>query len=111
MEEDDFAVSVRTTTETPFRRFRLALAIGVLIVPTEARSDGRGFPLDLRSYLRITFEMIHELAQEVIQGRRQRRANVRPRMRRGWRHALERVVTNVPLRILSTSIVINEIEV
>jgi hypothetical protein len=73
-------------------------------------SERRGYPLDPRSYLRITFEMIGELIHEIVQARRQRRDDVRPRMRRGWRYALERVVTNVPLRILSTSMVIHEIE-
>lgn len=69
-----------------------------------------GYPLDPRSYLRITFEMIGELVDEIVQARRQRLDGVRPRTRRGWRYALERVVTNVPLRILSTSMVIHEVQ-
>lgn len=73
-------------------------------------SERRGYPLDPRSYLRVTFEMIGELVDEIIGARRQRRDDVRPRIPRGWRYALERVVTNVPLRILATSMVIHEIE-
>ena len=62
--------------------------------------DGGGYPFDPRSYLRTTFDMIGELVDEIVQARRQRLADVRPRMRRGRQYALERVVTNVPLRIL-----------
>jgi len=57
-------------------------------------SERRGYPFDPRSYLRIALEMIVELVDEIVQARRQRRANVRTRMRRGWFFALERVVTN-----------------
>jgi hypothetical protein len=72
--------------------------------------DSGGYPLDPRSYLRIIFEMISEVVHEIVQARRQRQERVRPRMRRGWRFALERVVVNVPLRILSTSMVIHEVQ-
>ena len=72
--------------------------------------DRGGYPLDPRSYLRITLEVISEVVREIVQARRQRQERVRPRMRRGWRFALERVVTNVPLRILSTSMVIHEVQ-
>ena len=72
--------------------------------------DSGGYPFDPRSYVRINFEMISEALHEIVQARRQRQERVRPRMRRGWRFALERVVTNVPLRILSTSMVIHEVQ-
>lgn len=71
---------------------------------------GGGYPLDPRSYLRISLEMIADLVDEIVQQHRQRRDDVRPRMRRGWRYALERVITNVPLRILSTSMVIHNVQ-
>lgn len=73
-------------------------------------SDSGGYPFDPRSYLRIVFEMIAELVREIVQARRQRLDDVRPRMPRGPRYALERVITNVPLRILSTSIVVHEVQ-
>jgi hypothetical protein len=74
-----------------------------------AAPDDARYPLDPLSYLFIVVESIGELVAEILQARRQRREDVRPRMRRGWRYALERVVTNVPLRILSTKLVIREI--
>ena len=76
----------------------------------QGRRDGGEFPLDPRSYLRMLFEMIGELKDEIVQANRQRREDVRPRMLRGARYALERAVTNVPLRILSTSVVIHEVQ-
>ena len=69
-----------------------------------------GYPVDPRSWLRITGAMIVELLAEIRQARQQRRDDVRPRMRRGWRFALERVITNVPLRVLSTAIVIHAVK-
>lgn len=78
--------------------------------PARDRPDGGGFPLDPRSYLRMTLEMIAELKDEIVEARRQRKDDVRPRMPRGSRYALERVITNVPLRILSTSVVIHEVQ-
>lgn len=74
-------------------------------------SDPGTFSRDPRTYARIPFEMIRELIDEIVQARRQRLDDVRPRMPRGAVYALERVVTNVPLRILSTWTVIHEIEV
>lgn len=79
--------------------------------PARGPTDRGTFSRDPRSYLRIVVEMIYELLAEIVQARRQRRQNVRPRMPRGVRYALERVVTNVPLRVLATWTVIHEIEV
>ncbi len=75
----------------------------------DAPRDGGVYPLDPISYIRIAYGMIRELATEVVEAHRQRARDVRPRMRRGWRYALERVVTNVPLRVLSTKMVVREI--
>jgi hypothetical protein len=79
-----------------------------------AKVDGpperRIYPIDPLIYLRCIFGMIAELVQEMRQAKRQRADDVRPRMRRGWRYALERCVTNVPLRILSTAVVIHEMK-
>ena len=54
--------------------------------------------------------MVVELADELVSAHRQRRHDVRPRMHRGWRFVLERVLTDVPLRILSTSMVIHALK-
>ncbi|HEX3427997.1 MAG TPA: alkaline phosphatase family protein [Candidatus Limnocylindrales bacterium] len=78
-------------------------------VERKSPPDDARYPLDPLSYLFIVVESVQELVAEIVQARRQRRENVRPRMRRGWRYAVERVITNVPLRILSTKLVIREI--
>ena len=74
------------------------------------RLPGSGYPLDLRAWLRIAGGMVVELVDELVGAYRQRRDDVRPRMHRGWRFVIERIVTNVPLRILSTSMVIHELK-
>lgn len=78
--------------------------------PKRGPTDRGTFSRDPRSYIWIVVDMIHELLDEILQARRQRRQNVRPRMPRGVRYALERVLTNVPLRVLATWTVIHEIE-
>ncbi len=75
----------------------------------QLRLPGSGYPVDPRAWLRIGSGMIVELIDELVGAHRQRRDHVRPRMRRGFRFVIERIVTNVPLRILSTSMVIHEL--
>ena len=72
-------------------------------------SEGVRFTIDPRMWTAIVVGAILELVAEIRGSRRQRRDDVWPRMRRGWRYALERVLTNVPLRILSTELVRAEI--
>ena len=82
----------------------------------QGRDDAPGpdehgtYPIDPIIYMRIVIGMIRELLDEIRQARRQRSNDVQPRMPRGWRYALERCVTNVPLRILSTAVVIHEMK-
>jgi hypothetical protein len=72
-------------------------------------TDAARFTLDPRRWVRIVVESFTELLREVVQARRQRVQDVEPRMPRGLRYAVERVVANVPLRILSTDLVRREI--
>ena len=72
-------------------------------------SEGVRFTIDPRMWAAIVVGAIREMVAEIRGSRRQRRDDVWPRMRRGWRYALERVLTNVPLRILSTELVRAEI--
>ncbi len=76
---------------------------------TGERRDGHVYPVDPLSYLRMAYGMVAEVAAEAVGARRQRAHDVRPRMARGWRYAFERAVTNVPLRMLSTDMVVREI--
>lgn len=77
---------------------------------TNGSHERRVYPFNPLIYARSIFGMVTELMEEMRQAKRQRADDVRPRMRRGWRYALERCVTNVPLRILSTAVVIHEMK-
>jgi len=72
-------------------------------------SDHVSFTFDPRVWATIVIDSIQETLDEIRGARRQRLGDVRPRMRRGWRYAIERVLTNVPLRILSAELVRAEI--
>ena len=74
------------------------------------RLPGSGYPVGPRAWLRIATGMVQEVVDEVLDGHRQRRDDVRPRMHRGWRFVIERMLTNAPLRVLSTSMVIHAIK-
>jgi hypothetical protein len=71
--------------------------------------DSVRFTINPFTYLWIVGASIVELIDEIRGARRQRLRDVKPRMRRGVRYAMERVLTNVPLRILSTKLARAEI--
>ena len=73
------------------------------------RTDRIGYPKSPRLWAEIVVDSFGELLDEIRGARRQRLEDVRPRMRRGWRYAMERVLANVPVRILSAEIVRAEI--
>jgi hypothetical protein len=77
--------------------------------PLADRPEGVHYTIDPRAFVAIAIGVITEAFAEIRGARHQRRHHVRPRMRRGWRYAVERVLTNVPLRILSTELVRGEI--
>jgi hypothetical protein len=68
----------------------------------------RGFLATSVNYLRLLVLMIGEMAKELYQAERQRGRLVEPRMPRGLQYAVERAVTNIALRTVSTSFVIEE---
>ena len=59
-------------------------------------------------YLHMTVQFFAEMIKEVIQARRQRRAGIVPRMHRGGVYPVARAATNVALRALGTSLVMEE---
>ncbi len=59
-------------------------------------------------YLHMTVQFFAEMIKEVIQARRQRRAGIVPRMHRGGVYPIARAATNVALRSLGTSLVMEE---
>lgn len=61
------------------------------------------------SYLTMFARFIAEVIKEVWQSQRQARAGMVPRMHRGFPYPLVRAATNVALRALGTSLVIQEI--
>jgi len=68
----------------------------------------RGFLATSVNYLRLLVLMVGEMAKELYQAERQRDRSIEPRMRRGLQYAIERAVTNIALRTVSTSFVIEE---
>jgi hypothetical protein len=77
----------------------------------EGSDDGRklrGFFVGTVNYVRLFMLTLGEMGKELYQAERQRSKGIRPRMHRGFYYALERAVTNVALRTVSTSLVIEE---
>jgi uncharacterized membrane protein YvlD (DUF360 family) len=68
----------------------------------------RGFLATSVNYLRLIVLMAGEMGKELYQAERQRDRSVEPRIRRGLHYAVERAVTNVALRTVSTAFVIEE---
>jgi uncharacterized membrane protein YvlD (DUF360 family) len=60
------------------------------------------------NYLGTLVRFVGEMGKEYIQARRQERAGIVPRMHRGMPYPVARAATNVALRDLSTSLVIEE---
>lgn len=61
------------------------------------------------NYIRLIVLAVGELLKDLYQRERQRSRAVEPRIRRNLHAALERVLTNVPLRHLTTALVIEEV--
>ena len=68
----------------------------------------RGFLAGSVNYVRLAVLMVGEMVKEQYQAERQRGRSVEPRMRRGLHYAVERAVTNIALRTVSTAFVIEE---
>jgi len=68
----------------------------------------RGLFVTSVDYIRLLVLMVGEMAKELYQAERQRARSVEPRMHRDLHFALERAVTNVALRTVSTALVIEE---
>ena len=77
----------------------------------EPSGDGRrlrGFFVTTVNYVRLVVLMVGEVAKELYQAERQRGRTVEPRMHRDLHFAIERAVTNIALRTVSTALVIEE---
>ena len=60
------------------------------------------------NYIRLAVLMVGEVVKELYQAERQRGWAVEPRMHRDLHFAVERAVTNIALRTVSTALVIEE---
>jgi uncharacterized membrane protein YvlD (DUF360 family) len=67
-----------------------------------------GFFLSPTGYLRSFTLFLAELTKERIQARRTRRSGVQPQMHRGWKYAGMRAASNVILRDVNVSLIIDE---
>ena len=76
--------------------------------PTHDERRLRGFFVGTVNYVRLVVMTFGEVAKELYQAERQRSRGIEPRMHRDLRYALERAVTNVALRTVSTSLAIEE---
>jgi uncharacterized membrane protein YvlD (DUF360 family) len=68
----------------------------------------RGFLATSVNYVRLVVLLIGEVAKELYQAERQHGQAVEPRMHRDLHYAVERAVTNIALRTVSTAFVIEE---
>ena len=68
----------------------------------------RGFLATSVNYIRLVVLVVGEIAKELYQAERQRGRSVEPRMHRDLHYAIERAVTNIALRTVSTAFVIEE---
>lgn len=76
--------------------------------PADDRRRMRGFFVTTVNYIRLVVLMVGEVAKELYQAERQRGRSVEPRMHRDLTFAIERAVTNIALRTVSTALVIEE---
>jgi uncharacterized membrane protein YvlD (DUF360 family) len=67
-----------------------------------------GFFLSPTGYLRSFTMFLGELATERVQARRTRRAGTQPQLHRDWKYAAMRAASNVLLRDVNTSLIIDE---
>ena len=84
----------------------------VYLTMARIASDARrfhGFYVKTVDYGRLIVLMIGEYLKELYQAERQRGRGVVPRMHRGLAYAAERAITNVALRTISTSLVIEQL--
>ena len=68
----------------------------------------RGFFASPYGYLQMAARLIGEVVKEMIQARRMVRAGIEPRVHRDLKYAVARAATNVALRELNTSLVMEE---
>ena len=90
---------------------RCYLTMATIRAPRGGLGESQAFAwffLSPYNYMHTIVRFIGEMAKELFQARRQRRAGVEPRMNRGFPYPFLRATTNVVLRALGTSLVLEE---
>ena len=104
--DDGASIGNLVTGDAP-RSYLTMATIAQGASPADERSL-RGLYVTTVDYIRLLVLMAGEMAKELYQAERQRARSVEPRMHRDLHFAVERAVTNVALRTVSTALVIEE---
>lgn len=104
--DDGASIGNLVTGDAP--RCYLTMATIAEGAPADDGRRLRGFLATSINYLRLLVLMVGEVAKELYQAESQRGRSVEPRMRRDLHFAVERAVTNIALRTISSSFVIEE---
>jgi uncharacterized membrane protein YvlD (DUF360 family) len=104
--DDGASIGNLVTGDAP--RSYLTMATIAEGAPADDARRLRGFLATSVNYLRLLVLMVGEMVKEIYQAERQRDRSVEPRMHRGFHYAIERAVTNIALRTVSTAFVIEE---
>jgi uncharacterized membrane protein YvlD (DUF360 family) len=90
---------------------RSYLTLATIMEDTPAADDPRrlrGIFVSQVNYIRLLVLTLGEIAKELYQRERQHGRGIEPRIRRNLHYALERALTNVSLRNLTTALVVEE---
>jgi uncharacterized membrane protein YvlD (DUF360 family) len=104
--DDGASIGNLVTGDAP--RSYLTMATITRDAPADDGRRLRGFFVATVNYVRLFVLMVGEVAKELYQAERQRGSSVEPRMSRDLHYAVERAVTNIALRTVSTALVIEE---
>jgi len=104
--EDGASIGNLVTGDAPSTYLTMATIAEDL--PTAEDPSLRGIVVRQVNYLRLLVLTIGEIAKELYQRERQQGRGVEPRIHRDLHYALERALTNVSLRNITTALVIEE---
>ena len=105
---DDGASIGNLVTGDAARSYLTMATIGGDVPAGEAAPRMRGVVVSQVNYLRLAILTLGDVLKELYQRERQRARSIEPRIRRDIHYALERALTNVALRNLTTALVIEE---
>ena len=104
--EDGASIGNLVTGDAP--RTYLTMATIAEDLPSADDPTIRGIVVSQVNYLRLMVLTVGEIAKELYQRERQQGRGIEPRIHRDLHYALERALTNVSLRNITTALVIEE---